>query len=98
MIICSSFINVAVLHSLLANVSTPQSQGWGTMSAVVRRRPPWFIVCFLGMCCVLCVVYIRYVNWDKSQFLPLVASTCNEHDAIVATCTEVDHMFPQQEL
>ena len=44
MIICSSFNDVALLHSLLANVSTPRSRGWGTMAAVVRRRPPWFIV------------------------------------------------------
>ncbi len=32
------------MHSLLANVSTPRSRGWGTMVAVVWRRPPWFIV------------------------------------------------------
>jgi hypothetical protein len=27
--------NVALFHSLLANDSTPQSRGWGTMAAVV---------------------------------------------------------------
>ena len=32
---CSSFNYVALLHSLLANVSMPQSRGWGTMVALV---------------------------------------------------------------
>ncbi len=41
----SSFNYVALLYSItLANVSTPWSQGWGTMAAMVRRWPPWFIV------------------------------------------------------
>ena len=39
---------------------------------------PWFdsgrhgSLSFHGMGCVLCVVYVRYVNWDQSQFLTLV--------------------------
>ncbi len=45
----SSFNSVALLHSTLANVPTPQSQGWGTMAAAGRRRPPW-LGCF---CCSL---------------------------------------------
>jgi hypothetical protein len=44
MIRCSSFNYVALLHSLLANVSAHRGREWVTMAAVVRRRPPWFIV------------------------------------------------------
>jgi hypothetical protein len=44
MIILFIFNDVALFHSMLANVSTSRSRGWGTMAAVVRRRPPWFIV------------------------------------------------------
>jgi hypothetical protein len=57
MIICSSFNNVALLHSLLANVTAHQSQEWGTMAALVQRRLPWFIVFYRSMC-VLCVICI----------------------------------------
>ncbi len=44
MIRYSSFNYVSLLHSLLANVSAHWSGEWGTVAAVVRRRPPWFIV------------------------------------------------------
>ena len=44
MIRYSSFNYVALLHSLLANVSAHRSREWGTIAAVVRWRPPWFIV------------------------------------------------------
>jgi hypothetical protein len=37
----SSFNYVALLHSTLANVSTPWSWGWGTMVDAGRWRPPW---------------------------------------------------------
>ena len=40
----SSFNDAALLYDMLADVSLPRSQGWGTMAAMVRRRPPWFIV------------------------------------------------------
>jgi hypothetical protein len=60
MIIFSSFNYVALLHSTLANISMSPSQGWGTMAAMVRRRPPWFIV-FLwskSMVDVFCVTNV----------------------------------------
>jgi hypothetical protein len=48
MIILSSFNYVALLYSMLANVSMPWSRGWGTMAAVVQQRLPWFIVFLLS--------------------------------------------------
>jgi hypothetical protein len=44
MIIRSSFNDAALLYDMLADVFVPRSQGWGTMAAMVRRRPPWFIM------------------------------------------------------
>jgi hypothetical protein len=44
MIIFSSFNYVALLHSTLANVSMCPRRGWGTVAAMLQRRPPWFIV------------------------------------------------------
>jgi len=38
----------------LAKVSTPQSQGWGTMVVVIGRRPPWFMVFYLLLSTNLC--------------------------------------------
>ncbi len=60
MIILSSFSYVALLHSMLANVSTPQTRGWGTMTAVVRRQPPWFNVFWqsASMVAVFCVTNV----------------------------------------
>ncbi len=49
MIIFSSFNYVVLLHSTLANVSTPQSWGWGTMAAAGQWGPPW-LGCY---CCSL---------------------------------------------
>ncbi len=60
MIRYSSFNYVSLLHSLLANVSVHRSREWGTIAAVVRRRPPWFIVfsqqvlCFVHGLCKIC--------------------------------------------
>ncbi len=66
MIIFSSFNYVALLHSTLANVSTPWRRGWGTMVAVVRWWPPSFIV-FLqsaSMVVVLCVTDVLIPNLE----------------------------------
>jgi hypothetical protein len=49
MIRYSSFNDAALLYDTLADVSTPQGRGWETMGAVVRRRPPWFIVFLLSV-------------------------------------------------
>jgi hypothetical protein len=60
MIIFSSFNYVALFHSTLANVSMPQSRGWGTMATVVQKWPPWFVV-FLqspSMVVVFCVTSV----------------------------------------
>ena len=44
MMVFSCINYVALLHTMLANVSAPHSLGWGTMAATVRWWPPWFIV------------------------------------------------------
>ncbi len=42
----SSFQDVDLLHSMLANCCTPRRQEWGTMAAVGGRWPPWFACVF----------------------------------------------------
>ena len=72
MIRYSSFNYVALLHSLMANVSAHRSREWGTIAAVVRRRPPWFIV-FIDQCMFLCWFVWQHFHVAKlgmSQFLP----------------------------
>jgi hypothetical protein len=39
----SSFNNIDLLCSMLADCCVPRCREWGTMTAVRRRRPPWFI-------------------------------------------------------
>ena len=39
MIICSSFIDAALLYDMLADVSTPWSRGVGTMAATLHSFP-----------------------------------------------------------
>ncbi len=66
------FNNIALLHSMLANDSTSQSRGWGTMAAVVRWRPPMFIVFswWTSMFNVFCIKSIdSYI--DKGHQLKL---------------------------
>ncbi len=60
--IYSSFNCIALLRSILANVSKHLSREWGTMVAVVLWRSLWFIV-FLrlaskGAMCFVCVLYV----------------------------------------
>jgi hypothetical protein len=59
MIKFSSFNYVALLHSTLANISMPQSRGWGTMAAAGRRRPPW-----LG--CILLFSHVKNAQCTDS--------------------------------
>ncbi len=54
MIRYSSFNYVALLHSLLANVSAHRSREWGTIAAVVQRRLPWLIVSSRHVLCFVC--------------------------------------------
>jgi hypothetical protein len=56
MILYSSFNDITLLHSTLANFSTHRGREWGTVAAVVRLRPAlqWFIVYYRSTC-VLCV-------------------------------------------
>jgi hypothetical protein len=68
MIIFSSFNYVALLHSTLANVSMPQSRGWGTMAAMVRWWSPWFIM-FLQSAStfvVFCVTNVLMSNKNEN--------------------------------
>ena len=89
MIRYSSFNYVALLHSLLANVSAHRSREWGTIAAVVRRRPPWFIVFYRSMhvCCrvffVICTTNTSMWQIGKiiAKFAILVAgSTVCTHE------------------
>ena len=100
MIRYSSFNYVALLHSLLANVSEHQSREWGTIAAVARWRPPWFVVFYRSMH-VFCVdLYDKHFHVAKlglSQFLPPVASvwTCKRsHDGAAAGTLMVVVLLP----
>jgi hypothetical protein len=85
MILYSSFNNIALLHSTLANVSTHRGREWGTMAAVVRLRRH----CSGSSCIILdrrvfCVcLYVRQEYtiphqsdfFAREQYNPLVNST-----------------------
>ena len=47
-IVFSSFNNVDLFHSMPADCCMPRRWGWGTMTAVGRRRLPW-----LASACIL---------------------------------------------
>ena len=83
MIRYSSLNYVALLHSLLANVSARRSRKWGTIAAVVRRRPPWFIVFWQTSVFGTSkhtdsyngpIIDASKKNCNYLQYLPLVAS------------------------
>ena len=77
MIRYSSFNYVALLHSLLANVSVHRSREWGTIAAVVRRQPPWFVVFYRSMhvfCVDLYDKHFYVAKLGNSQYLWLAAS------------------------
>ena len=78
MIRYSSFNYVALLHSLLANVSAPRSREWGTMTAVVRRRPPWWSwISMIEMRgCVLCE-YCTEITSTWQNCSRAVFATCS---------------------
>ncbi len=44
---CSSFNNIDLLCSMMADCCVPRHWEWGTMTAVGRQRPP----CFIGVWC-----------------------------------------------
>ncbi len=66
------FNYVALLLSILAHVSTPQSQSWGTMGAMVWRWPSWFIVLSqsTSMFVVFCVCDRRLHPPGQNQQVP----------------------------
>ena len=70
--IYSSFNYIALLHSLLANVSVHRSRECGTMVAVVQRQPPWFIVfyrsAFIPNVAVISVRYLIKMFWNLVLF------------------------------
>ncbi len=75
MIRYSSFNYVALLHSLLANISAHRSREWGTIAAVVRPRPPWFIVFWQTMTLMVCLgrqnilipTYVPIIDASKKE-------------------------------
>ena len=73
MIILSSFIYVALLHSTFAKVSMPRSQGWSTMAAAWLWRPPW-LGCFFSLSPLkITDSYINMVGRLRGKF-PLFAA------------------------
>ena len=69
------FNYVALLLSILTHVSTPQSQSWGTIGAMVWRWPSCFIVLSqsTSMFVVFCVCVRRLHPPGQNQQVPQVS-------------------------